>query len=72
MSRNPQAGYPVIDEELCALCRRCAAMKACKGRAIFRFDRDEAPYVDVARCLQCWVCIDECPFGAIFRKTPQL
>ncbi|NOX60476.1 MAG: hypothetical protein GXP42_00780 [Chloroflexi bacterium] len=67
MSRNPEAGYPLIDETLCALCRRCPAMNACKGRAILRFERDEAPYVDAARCQQCWVCLHECPYNAIVR-----
>lgn len=70
MARNPEAGYPVIDEALCRLCRRCLAMKTCKGMAILRFSREEAPYVDASRCMQCWTCLQECPFGAVIRVRP--
>ncbi len=71
MARNPEAGYPIIIDELCVLCRRCPAMKTCKGTAIRRFGRDEPPYVDVSMCLQCWTCLEECPQGAIVRVKPQ-
>ena len=67
MPRNPTAGYPRIDEDRCLRCRRCLAMKVCKGMAIQRFGRDEAPFVDASRCLQCWECIEHCPAGAISR-----
>jgi len=46
-------------------------MKTCKGTAIRRFGRDEAPYVDVSLCLQCWTCLEECPQGAIVRVKPE-
>ena len=71
MARNPEAGYPSIIDELCALCRRCLAMKTCKGMAIRRFDRDEPPYVDASLCMQCWTCLEECPEGAIVRVKPK-
>lgn len=68
---HPQEGragalpYPTIDESLCQLCRRCLVMRSCKGMAIVRFDREEAPVVDAGRCQLCWACLPACPFGAV-------
>ena len=40
-------------------------MKACKPRAIVQPDPGESPYLDIERCRDCGLCIDECPFKAI-------
>jgi len=54
-----------IDPERCHLCRKCLAQKVCKTRAIVRFDREDAPFIDVHRCYGCLVCMTECPFQAV-------
>lgn len=62
------SSYPIyIDEAACLLCSRCLAQRACKGMAIIRFDREEAPVVDVARCRLCWACLPHCPAQAVIK-----
>jgi TPP-dependent indolepyruvate ferredoxin oxidoreductase alpha subunit len=60
--------YLAIDDDACHLCARCLVMRACRGMAVVRFDRDEAPYIDPARCAHCLACLDKCPFGALVWK----
>jgi len=64
--------YPVIDESLCRLCRRCLVMKACRYMAIIRFARDEAPVIDVGRWTKCGACLHVCPFDAVHWETNTL
>ena len=54
-----------IDEQRCAICRRCLAAAACKVRALMRPERDEPPYLDIGRSYDCRLCIPACPFGVI-------
>lgn len=54
-----------IDEAACRLCSRCLVQRACRPMAVFRFDRDDPPVVDMARCKLCLACLDQCPFGAV-------
>ncbi len=56
---------PVIDAEICRICRVCQARRACRMKAIVRFDPDDLPFVDGARCRGCLVCLPACPFGAV-------
>ena len=56
---------PRIDEELCQACRRCPVISACRGRAVLRFERDEPPVIDAARCDGCYACIPACPYEAV-------
>lgn len=56
-----------IDSTRCKVCRRCQARAVCRGKAIRVIDRDEAPFVDPARCWGCLTCIPSCPFDAIVR-----
>lgn len=61
--KNP----PYVDNEKCHVCRRCAAMKNCRGGAFIRFEKSEPPYIDVSRCQGCFTCLEACKHGAVFR-----
>ena len=54
-----------IQDGMCGLCPKCLAAQACKIRAIVRYDRDEAPYLDVQRCYDCRLCLPACPYDAL-------
>ena len=61
----PANRIPVIREEACMACERCAARRVCKSKAIVQIDPGEAPAIDAARCFGCQACVDACPAGAI-------
>ena len=69
--RSPSAGRPapVIDDDRCVACSRCPVIPACRGRAVLRFERDEPPYIDAARCDGCYVCIPACPHDAVVMEA---
>lgn len=54
-----------IEPDNCRACRRCLASEVCKLHANVRIDFDELPFLDVARCYDCRLCISACTFGAI-------
>jgi Fe-S-cluster-containing hydrogenase component 2 len=54
-----------INPNLCQLCPRCAAVKACRTKAIVQIDPGEIPYLEASRCRDCWLCIPACTNGAI-------
>ena len=56
-----------VDDDLCQVCLRCAPKKMCRGSAFIRFEREDAPFIDMSRCWGCMECIPECPFDAIVR-----
>jgi MinD superfamily P-loop ATPase len=56
---------PRVDDEQCQVCRKCAARKACRVKAIVATDPGEAPFVDGSACYGCLVCLPACPFGAV-------
>jgi MinD superfamily P-loop ATPase len=56
---------PTIDYELCQACTKCEASQHCRFKAFVRIDRDEPPYIDVARCGGCGECFPHCPHSAI-------
>jgi MinD superfamily P-loop ATPase len=56
---------PHIVDERCATCRKCAARKVCKSKAIIQLDPDEAPFIDASRCYGCHLCLTACPYDAI-------
>ncbi len=55
----------VVQEDICQNCRKCLVQRGCKYMAVLRFDRDEPPYIDMARCTLCGACLQICPFGAV-------
>jgi MinD superfamily P-loop ATPase len=56
---------PTIDYERCQSCRKCEASAHCRFKAFVRIDREEPPYIDVARCGGCGDCVAYCPFEAL-------
>ncbi|MBM3144967.1 MAG: hypothetical protein FJ010_08335 [Chloroflexi bacterium] len=56
-----------VNDALCHACHKCPAGAVCRGNAFRRFDREDAPFLDMSRCWGCMECIPECPFGAIVR-----
>jgi Pyruvate/2-oxoacid:ferredoxin oxidoreductase delta subunit len=57
----------VVDEEACRRCNRCLAGGTCRGNAFIRFDREDAPFVDMSRCWGCLLCMAACPFDAVLK-----
>ena len=56
---------PILDYDRCQACRKCQAAANCRFKAFVRIDRDEPPYIDVARCGGCGDCVPHCPFEAL-------
>ena len=65
VSHSQRTQQLTVDADLCRLCARCLVQRGCRGMAIIRFDRDEPPVIDPARCAHCLICLDKCPFGAV-------
>ncbi len=65
MAQESSERHLVIDEQRCQACRRCEVLRACRGMAVLRFERDEPPVIDVSRCKTCLVCVDHCPYAAV-------
>ncbi|MFW6082601.1 MAG: 4Fe-4S binding protein [Chloroflexota bacterium] len=65
---TPQAGGiepPRIAEQKCQVCEMCQAQKACRTKAMRSIDPGEAPFIDLARCQGCRICMPACPLGAV-------
>jgi len=58
-----------IDDNLCRICKKCLAAEVCRGKAFRRFDRKDAPFIDMSRCWGCMECIPACPFEAVIRHN---
>jgi MinD superfamily P-loop ATPase len=56
---------PRIDDDACQVCRKCAARKVCRVKAILAIDPGEAPFIDASLCYGCLICVPACPAGAI-------
>ncbi len=59
-------GKPVVDEDLCRGCRRCA--RECGSDAIFYRENGKA-YIDQELCKGCGRCIGACAFDAISNES---
>lgn len=55
---------PVIDEEVCESCDRCAEI--CPPKALAR--KGEELVFDYGKCIRCLCCLEVCPEGAISNK----
>jgi len=64
----PTDRVPVVVDERCLECQKCAARRVCKSKAIVQLDPGEAPMIDAARCFGCQVCVDACPARAIVAR----
>ncbi|MBG7610389.1 MAG: 4Fe-4S binding protein [Anaerolineae bacterium] len=58
-----------INDDFCQVCNKCLAGDVCRGNAFRRFDRSEAPFIDMSRCWACMECIPVCPFNAVVRHN---
>jgi uncharacterized protein (DUF362 family)/Pyruvate/2-oxoacid:ferredoxin oxidoreductase delta subunit len=62
--KNALTSKPVIDEEICESCDRCAEI--CPPKALAR-DGEKLVF-DYGRCIRCLCCLEVCPEGAISVK----
>ena len=56
-----------VDDDLCAICKKCIARSVCRGNAFRRFDREDSPFIDMSRCWGCMDCVPVCPHNAVIR-----
>jgi len=59
--KNALTSKPVIDEETCESCDRCAEI--CPPKALARRGKDLV--FDYGQCVRCLCCLEVCPEGAI-------
>ncbi|HUX75943.1 MAG TPA: 4Fe-4S binding protein [Anaerolineae bacterium] len=64
-SHSPPPKIPRVDEGRCQACRKCAARKVCRVKAIVAIDPGESPFIDDSLCYSCLVCVPACPHEAI-------
>jgi uncharacterized protein (DUF362 family)/ferredoxin len=62
--KNALTSKPVIDEEVCKSCDRCAEI--CPPKALAR--KGEELVFDYGQCIRCLCCLEVCPEGAISNK----
>ena len=62
--KNALTSKPVIDEEACKSCDRCAEI--CPPKALGR--KGEELVFDYGQCIRCLCCLEVCPEGAISIK----
>jgi uncharacterized protein (DUF362 family)/ferredoxin len=62
--KNALTSKPVIDEEMCKDCDRCAEI--CPPKALAR--KGENLIFDYGQCIRCLCCLEVCPEGAISIK----
>jgi ferredoxin len=62
--KNALTSKPVIQEEVCKSCDRCAEI--CPPKALTR--RGEEMLLDYGQCIRCLCCLEVCPEGAISIK----
>ena len=62
--KNALTSKPVIEEEVCNACDRCAEI--CPPKALARKGKDLV--FDYGQCIRCFCCLEVCPEGAISIK----
>jgi uncharacterized protein (DUF362 family)/Pyruvate/2-oxoacid:ferredoxin oxidoreductase delta subunit len=62
--KNALTSKPVVDEEVCKSCDRCAEI--CPPKALAR--KGEDLFFDYGQCIRCLCCLEVCPEGAISIK----
>ena len=62
--KNALTSKPVVQEEVCNACNRCAEI--CPPKALSRQGKDLV--FDYGRCIRCLCCLEVCPEGAITIK----
>ena len=56
-----------VNSEKCPQDHRCPMIRLCASKAITQ-NGFEAPTVDNKKCIECLVCVKNCPYGA-FEKS---
>ena len=64
-SHSPPPKIPRVDEDRCHSCRKCAARRVCRVKAIVAIDPGDSPFIDGNLCYGCLVCVPACPHEAI-------
>ncbi len=60
----------IDDPVVCSQCAVCPPVDACLTLA-FRRGEDKIVRIEGAACTGCYVCVDACPHGAVFRPPTQ-
>ena len=55
----------IIDQTKCAKDHACPCVAQCPMSALSQKDEKSAPVVDPAKCVECGMCTQICPNGAI-------
>jgi len=53
---------PKLEKEKCVLCRLCADESCPAGAISF----EDAPVIDLEKCISCYCCVEFCPEGALY------
>ena len=59
------------DKPHMTVCQNCAkpkCLESCEYEAITKYE-DGNVVIDTKKCVGCWACVTECPFGAITKDT---
>lgn len=62
----PGLDPPVFQPSLCRMCTDAPCVEACPTGALFQDDTDGLAHFDEASCTACGLCVEECPFEAIW------
>jgi carbon-monoxide dehydrogenase iron sulfur subunit len=52
--------------KVCRQCASCRCMAACQYNAFKRDEKTRAVFIAESECQACLVCLDTCPFDAVF------
>ena len=67
--------YPLIDGIIFAstLCQQCSpplCLKKCEPQALSKDLETGVVRLDTGKCTKCYLCVDACPYGAIYIPAP--
>ena len=60
----------IDDPTVCRQCAECPPIDLCPTQA-FRRDKDNIVRIEENACNICYVCVDACPLGAVFKPPNQ-
>lgn len=53
---------------VCRHCKKAPCLKSCPSGALHRGPKSETIFLDSSLCTGCGICVDSCPFQAIFME----